>query len=107
MKKLLCKNEGCGNRRVHHDMPDKPRGAVSVEVDDDYPEDGAVFCSYTCALLDGWTSLRYETSEEIEVRQNNWHKKQAERKKKKVLEGLKKLSELTQEFDGYDKEQGQ
>lgn len=56
MRKVPCFNPACWSRRVHHERPDVFRGQVFVEVVDDW--DGyAAFCSMTCALEAGYTSL--------------------------------------------------
>ena len=75
MKRLPCKHEKCGERRVHHDRPDTPRGVRFVDVPDDFTEDDPVFCSITCAVLDGWMSLKYETYEEMQARKEAWRAK--------------------------------
>jgi hypothetical protein len=73
--KLPCKFPRCGERRIHHDRPDEPRGTQLVEVPDTTSEYDPVFCSYTCAIADGWMCLRYETAEETEARQVRWREK--------------------------------
>ena len=55
MKKILCKYSECGDRRVHYEHPDVPRGTVRFEVPDDVQFG---YCSHTCALMDGYMSLR-------------------------------------------------
>ena len=76
MKKLPCKYEGCKDRRVHHEYPDTPRGVQYVEVPDDRTEKDPVFCSMTCAIMDGWMSVKYETPEEELARQKAWRDRQ-------------------------------
>ena len=60
MKIRDCCYEKCGERRVHHERQDEPRGTMQIEVEDDYPDDKPVFCSYTCGLMAGAFSLRFE-----------------------------------------------
>lgn len=46
MKKIPCANATCGERRIHHERPDEPRGTQMVQVADDY--EGRVYCSIEC-----------------------------------------------------------
>lgn len=58
MKKRACSYEDCKHRRVNWSNPDVERGIVWVEVPDDYPENKEVYCSYSCAALDGKFNVR-------------------------------------------------
>ena len=58
MKKIPCSYEKCWGRRIHHERQDTPRGVQLVEVNDIY--EGAAYCSFTCAIMDGAMSLRKE-----------------------------------------------
>ncbi len=50
--KVPCSGPNCGERRVHHEQPDTPRGTQMVEVPTTYH--GPVFCSMECkAYYDG------------------------------------------------------
>lgn len=80
MKTLPCKYPDCGARRVHHERPDEPRGHQQVEVPDRYDEASPVFCSLSCAMMDGWMTARYETPEQEETRRAAWRKKDVERR---------------------------
>jgi hypothetical protein len=53
MKRRECKAYGCSVQRRHHEDPETERGPQFVEVPDDYPDDRPVYCSMTCAMLDG------------------------------------------------------
>ncbi len=77
--KRPCSWAKCGERRIHHDRPDIMRGHQNVEVPDNYPEDFPCYCSMTCAISDGYLTLRYETPEAQNARQAAWR---AERKVK-------------------------
>jgi len=79
-KKLPCCYPDCGDRRIHHDCQDVPRGHQSVEVHLDAPEDAPVFCSLTCAISDGYMSLAYESPEQQKARQDAWRAKNAKRR---------------------------
>jgi len=79
-KKLPCCYPECGNRRVHWERQDEPRGTQSVDVDIDTPDDAPVFCSFTCAISDGWMSLAFESPENEEARQAAWRAKNAKRR---------------------------
>jgi len=59
---------------VHWCLPDEPRGQQMVDVSPEYPDTMPVYCSMTCALLDGWAVLYYETEGERLERQNEWLK---------------------------------
>lgn len=61
MKKHPCLVPGCKERRRHHKDPDTPRGVQYVEVPDDWPDDRPAFCSMTCAIRGGYTSVRAVT----------------------------------------------
>lgn len=50
--RVECSYEGCGERRIHHERPDEPRGKVLVEVPDGH--DDETYCSITCAAMDGY-----------------------------------------------------
>lgn len=58
MKTRLCSYEKCGERRVHWEQPETPRGQQKIEVPDDFPEDRKVFCSITCACMSGHYSIK-------------------------------------------------
>ncbi len=51
-----CFNPACWSRRVHHEMPDVPRGQRMCEVPNDW-EGYAAFCSMMCAVEAGYMSL--------------------------------------------------
>ncbi len=55
--KVPCKNKDCYRRRAHHERPDEERGQQMVEVPDDHPAGKPVYCSYTCAGMDGAWSV--------------------------------------------------
>ncbi len=63
-----CSYSNCGGRRIHHEMPDEPRGTQMVEVPDDHPIDKPAYCSITCAVSAGAMSLKAEPTspEELE-----------------------------------------
>ena len=50
MTTTVCAYAHCGDRRVHYEAPDTPRGPQ--------PTDGYRYCSITCAVLDGAIQLR-------------------------------------------------
>ena len=51
-RKLACGYKDCGNRRVHHERQDTPRGTQYIDVPDDFKGDVA-YCSITCACMAG------------------------------------------------------
>lgn len=51
MKQIPCSYHACGERRVHYEHPDVPRGPQTVEVLDDFI--GKAYCSIECAAYDG------------------------------------------------------
>lgn len=55
--KRPCSYALCGDRRIHWETPDEPRGTQYVEVPDDYPVDRPVYCSITCSVMDGAMTL--------------------------------------------------
>ena len=55
-RRVPCFNPDCWSRRVHHEMPDVPRGQVFIDVPDDWDGYGA-FCSMMCAIESGYMSL--------------------------------------------------
>jgi hypothetical protein len=57
MIKRECDGPGCGDRRVHWERPYNPRGAIMVEVPEDYQ--GKVFCSIECQVY-------YDASNKLE-----------------------------------------
>ena len=59
MKNVVCSSEGCQLRRVHWCAPDTTRGKQMVEVPDDWPVNRPAFCSMTCSLEHGYTTLEY------------------------------------------------
>jgi len=71
--KTACRYPECGNRRVHHERPDTMRGQQMVDVLDRTPEAEAVFCSLTCAIMDGWLSVKYSTKEQTKAREDKWY----------------------------------
>ncbi len=73
--KRLCSYDKCGERRIHHESPDKMRPHRTIEVDDNYPESDPCFCSMTCAISAGWLVLAYEAENEQEERENKWLEK--------------------------------
>ncbi len=74
MKTRLCSYPKCNERRVHHEQPDEMRAHQTVELPDGHEEDDPYYCSITCACMDGWMSIRYETKEQIEARQEEWRR---------------------------------
>ena len=50
-----CKYEKCGQRRRHWCDPYTERGTQQVEVPDD--QEGPIYCSLECAMLDGAISM--------------------------------------------------
>jgi hypothetical protein len=56
MKKILCGNPDCDQRRVHFEHQDVMRPVQEVEVADDYR--GKAFCSITCACVAGYYNVR-------------------------------------------------
>lgn len=56
MKKIPCSYKNCGHRRTHFTIQDEERGTQMVEVDDSHI--GEVYCSLTCAMLDGKISAK-------------------------------------------------
>jgi hypothetical protein len=76
MKNLPCKYRFCGNRRAHHERPDEDRGTQYVEVPDEVTDKDPVFCSCTCAMMDGWMTAYYETPEQVEARRKAWRARQ-------------------------------
>jgi len=79
MKKIRCCNfdGGCSERRIHHENPDVSRGIQSREVEDSY--DMPWFCSFTCAMLAGFMSVRAEDKtvgmEAFELQYPNWRER--------------------------------
>ena len=63
MKKVVCPGPECQERRKHHERQDEPRGPQMVEVPDDRPDHRPAFCSMTCALMSGYTTLHFVTEE--------------------------------------------
>lgn len=53
-----CEFRSCSERRIHHERPDESRGIQTKEVDRGYNEPW--FCSFTCAILAGFMSVRFE-----------------------------------------------
>jgi hypothetical protein len=52
MKMVECNGgETCRSRRVHWDEPNTPRGPQFVPMPDGH--EGPVYCSITCAVMDG------------------------------------------------------
>ena len=78
-KKLPCKNPECGNRRIHYERQDEPRGTQYIEVSEGTTENDPVFCSITCACMDGWMTVKYETQEQIHARHRAWRLKEEKR----------------------------
>jgi hypothetical protein len=74
-----CSYSECKDHRVHWARQDEPRGEQMVEVPENYPQEDPVHCSMTCALMDGWAVLKYETAEQEKIRQEQWRQ---ERKSK-------------------------
>ena len=70
MKKRQCSYKDCKSRRVHYERQDIPRGIQYVEVPDDYSNDLNVYCSFTCAIMDGSYDVK-----------TGWIKKKKENKK--------------------------
>ncbi len=54
-KKQQCAGPGCGDRRIHHESPDVPRGPQFCEVPDDFA--GDAYCSLSCAIMGGEIGL--------------------------------------------------
>ena len=61
--KLPCSYSLCHTRRPHHERPDEERGTQWVEVPDDHPPEKPVYCSMTCAIMDGAMTLRPKQEE--------------------------------------------
>jgi hypothetical protein len=55
MKKILCGNTTCWQRRPHHESEEDTRPHQLVEVPYEYT--GKVFCSITCACYAGYYSV--------------------------------------------------
>lgn len=51
-----CSYSQCAQRRLHFTTPDQDRSHQMVEVDDSCK--GKVYCSFTCAILDGSMSVK-------------------------------------------------
>ena len=47
-KRVTCAGPTCAARRVHHEMPDTPRGTQYLWISEDQPE--PVFCSIECMM---------------------------------------------------------
>ena len=62
MKKVPCSYKDCNKRRLHFTMPDDYRPTQMVEVDDNH--EGDAYCSFTCAIMDGKMSVRYDPKKE-------------------------------------------
>lgn len=45
-----CAYIGCGDRRLHHEQTDTPRGKRMIKVPKDH--EGPVYCSLTCMFMD-------------------------------------------------------
>lgn len=78
MKSLPCCNPNCNKRRIHHEQQDVMRETRMVEVDDDTTVYDAVFCSITCACMDGWMSLKYNPTADA-IRHAEWQEKHKKR----------------------------
>lgn len=72
MKTRPCSYAECGQRRIHHERPEEMRPHRQIQVPDDLPDDRPCYCSVTCATMDGWMTLKYETPEEEKARQTAW-----------------------------------
>lgn len=57
MKQVPCAYSACGDRRIHHEDPDTPRGTQLVKVPDGHR--GPAFCSITCSMLAERFTIRY------------------------------------------------
>jgi hypothetical protein len=55
-KKLPCEYAGCTNQRPHYESMEDTRPARYVEVPLDFK--GNVYCSYSCAMMDGVYSIK-------------------------------------------------
>jgi len=51
VKRVLCANPRCSERRVHFTQQDINRNHQEIEVDNDF--ENRIFCSITCAMLEG------------------------------------------------------
>jgi hypothetical protein len=60
MKKLPCASPICGERRVHHERPDTPRGQQYCEVRANHT--GPAFCSLNCYFY--WKGCEKEKENE-------------------------------------------
>jgi hypothetical protein len=80
--KAQCRYTQCVDRRRHHEDQDTPRGPQLIEVPDGTPDTAPVFCSFGCAIADGWMIVKYETREQEEERHKSWYKMHAERLKR-------------------------
>lgn len=47
---VACSYVNCGDRRIHWEKPDVPRGPQHFEIPDDYV--GPAYCSIECAYYD-------------------------------------------------------
>ena len=59
MRMLPCSYAKCGERRIHWDQPYTPRGTQMVPVPDNY-YGGTQYCSFECAIYDGFMTIRPE-----------------------------------------------
>ena len=81
MPKDYCRNPLCWERRRHYEDQDTPRGQQAVETDIQLSPEDPAFCSFTCAIMDGWMTVKYSTKEEDAIRQAKWRTKHLERLK--------------------------
>ena len=95
---LPCKNPDCGLRRRHHEDQDTPRGTQMVETDTPFTDEDPVFCSYTCALIDGWATLKNTSKEEEDIRHAQWYAK--DKTRRSIEQGLKESANGEAEYLG-------
>lgn len=73
MKNINCSYSDCGSRRIHWERPDEMRGQQRIEVDDNHI--GPMYCSISCACMDGYMSVRLESKEQQEIRREKYNEK--------------------------------
>jgi hypothetical protein len=62
MKTIPCSYKDCNQRRIHFSIPDENRDHQMVEVNDNH--EGEAYCSFTCAIMDGKVSVKYDPKKE-------------------------------------------
>lgn len=69
MKRILCANPRCSERRIHFTQQDTNRNHQEIEVDDNF--ENRIFCSMTCAMLCGALSASTRNNNEIPIQKQN------------------------------------